>query len=1183
MSKILSIISVAVIGVASLIAWVTFSGIGSVSYGAAGVQVSVPSAGGDGFLPISTTTGQYKTISSTSSPQFWVNVNRTDTYTADGGILRPYKSLTAAGTAITALGVTSAALNLAPGTYSEQTLSLPDIPLVINGNGASIIMLSGASLGAGNLTISNDIDLHDLTIFGNTFLTSTSLTNPHTAHSTTFIGNLNLKGLVGIDSNSAIFDQNTALYPFLSQNASSTLTIGSGSLAIITEADVEAVINNHGTFNLDVANVQTSTSTRYAIMSTTTGSVLRINGMSLQNFGTGGGINCANGATSASPNQISNIQVTLGAGSTGAIDCGSATSFVSHYTAFTQAGVRLFSTGTDNQYPSFEGMLVNVGGRVGIASTTPGVPLAVTGAIVGTDWLTIPQLNATNTLATSTFNGGVTVAGGVSLTNFAGTGTLCVHSVNGSLQVSNSDCGSSSGLTSYDAWSHVTYGGATFSATSSPLRLTGSPISLSASSTSEFDNITFTNATGTYATTTAESSGILNITGTATSSFTGGVKLANLSQTGTATSTFANGLQIEAGTLFIKNWAAAGTVCVKSIAGILSLANADCGSGSGGGSIVDKFSTTTAGTGIFANSAVYTGFGTSSPGSMLSIHATSTNGTGSPLSLFAIASSSQGNATTTLFSVNNIGTHYVNLDSSTSTFINMFNQTFSQVSTSSYNTSYGLGALAYATNTSAQLVALSGGYGNTAFGWNALNLATTSPGNTAFGAGALWGSGLVSGIWSATGQNTAVGYFALASSTSGNKNTAIGYNSGRRLTTNSSNVFIGDGILNGSAAFTGAQNVFIGSGAVGTGSGNLNSNTVIGYLGATGMVTAVSSNNVFIGASTAVGAGAKNKNSCLGDSCLQSLTTGINNSVFGYQSGFNITTGFDNIIIGETQNTGGNNLTTGNGNILMGYNPMGTSTGATRYLNFGNLLFAQLPATSTATSIVEPISGTFGIATSTPAAVLSVQANAGRLDGGTVPLFLIGSSTASATSSLLLVNNMGSVQINNPVNIVNALNIKGSTGVSLFNIDETNTTGAMWGIGSSTPGADLTVQLNAVDTNYWGFIISSSTATASTTLFAIDNVGHIIASSTNPVVTSCGTAPVLTGDDVHGEVVPGATATGCTISFSKPWNAAPICTISNQSMSVVNAMTYSISSSALTITMTGIAGNKVDYICMGLK
>lgn len=338
----------------------------------------------------------------TPSTFVYINSNRTDSYTSDGTEPRPYKSYTTANAAVISRGLTSAVYIVAPGTYSEQTMTLPSIPLVIYGNGATVIMLSGASLGAGTMTIPSDIDYYNPVVFGAIALTATSLTNPHALHNCFVAGNVSFAGNGTMDG-CAVVDQDTAAFPFLSQSASSTVTGGSGSLVAITESNIQAVINNHGTMNLDVLNVQVSTSTRYAIMSTSTGSVLRINGMSLQNEGTGGGINLTNGATTNSPNQVSAAQITLGAGSTRAISCGSATTFIGTYSAFTRAGARLTvdDTCTDKLYPNMEG--INVDTRVGIASSTPGVPLAVTGAGVFTGTVTAPIFFATSTLFASTF------------------------------------------------------------------------------------------------------------------------------------------------------------------------------------------------------------------------------------------------------------------------------------------------------------------------------------------------------------------------------------------------------------------------------------------------------------------------------------------------------------------------------------------------------------------------------------------------------------------------------------------------------------------------------------------------------------------------------------------------------------------------------------------------------------
>lgn len=80
-----------------------------------------------------------------------------------------------------------------------------------------------------------------------------------------------------------------------------------------------------------------------------------------------------------------------------------------------------------------------------------------------------------------------------------------------------------------------------------------------------------------------------------------------------------------------------------------------CATPAGGSASTDKFSTSTDVSAIYANSAVKTGFGTSTPYAQLAVHATSTTGIGTPRTLFSIASSTAGTATSTLFAVLNNG------------------------------------------------------------------------------------------------------------------------------------------------------------------------------------------------------------------------------------------------------------------------------------------------------------------------------------------------------------------------------------------------------------------------------------------------------------------------------------------------------------------------------------------------
>jgi len=139
-------------------------------------------------------------------------------------------------------------------------------------------------------------------------------------------------------------------------------------------------------------------------------------------------------------------------------------------------------------------------------------------------------------------------------------------------------------------------------------------------------------------------------------------------------------------------------------------------------------------------------------------------------------------------------------------------------------------------------------------------------------------------------------------------------------------------------------------------------------------------------------------------------------------------------------------------------------------------------------------------------------------------------------------------------------------------------------VGSSSPFAQFTIATNpGADGRLTTlFQIASSTASATTSLWRVDNIGHISASSTAPTLSSCGTNPFMTGDDSHGYVTVGSVAaTGCTITFARAYLARPECTLSNESMSVVNAMTYTVSASAIVVTQTGLTGDVLDYQCEG--
>ncbi|HEX5863664.1 MAG TPA: immunoglobulin-like domain-containing protein [Casimicrobiaceae bacterium] len=97
------------------------------------------------------------------------------------------------------------------------------------------------------------------------------------------------------------------------------------------------------------------------------------------------------------------------------------------------------------------------------------------------------------------------------------------------------------------------------------------------------------------------------------------------------------------------------------------------------------------------------------------------------------------------------------------------------------------------------------------------------------------------------------------------------------------------------------------------------------------------------------------------------------NTLIGYQSGYNVTSGANNILIGASPTSGNTNLSTGSGNIIIGYNISATSSTAWNSLNIGNLVFGTgLDGSGTSLS-----SGSIGIGTTSPWKKLSVTGTVG--------------------------------------------------------------------------------------------------------------------------------------------------------------------------------------------------------------
>lgn len=104
--------------------------------------------------------------------------------------------------------------------------------------------------------------------------------------------------------------------------------------------------------------------------------------------------------------------------------------------------------------------------------------------------------------------------------------------------------------------------------------------------------------------------------------------------------------------------------------------------------------------------------------------------------------------------------------------------------------------------------------------------------------------------------------------------------------------------------------------------------------------------------------------------------------------------------------------------------------------------------------------------------------------------------------------------------------------------------------------------------------------TGATNNYSAQFTGDVQTAGGNPTLSSCGTSPSIRGTDTAGEVTVGSVAaTGCTISFTTTKAFAPSCMVTEQTGSVVNAFSYTISTTAITVTQTGLTGIKLNYRC----
>ena len=90
--------------------------------------------------------------------------------------------------------------------------------------------------------------------------------------------------------------------------------------------------------------------------------------------------------------------------------------------------------------------------------------------------------------------------------------------------------------------------------------------------------------------------------------------------------------------------------------------------------------------------------------------------------------------------------------------------------------------------------------------------------------------------------------------------------------------------------------------------------------------------------------------------------------------------------------------------------------------------------------------------------------------------------------------------------------------------------------------------------------------------------GHILFNSTStPAITSCGTAPAITGNDTVGRLTTGSGGvTTCTIAFTTAFNSTPSCLVMTQGSATMPTFTNTTTNIIMSVDISSTVYN---YFC----
>lgn len=203
-----------------------------------------------------------------------------------------------------------------------------------------------------------------------------------------------------------------------------------------------------------------------------------------------------------------------------------------------------------------------------------------------------------------------------------------------------------------------------------------------------------------------------------------------------------------------------------------------------------------------------------------------------------------------------------------------------------------------------------------------------------------------------------------------------------------------------------------------------------------------------------------------------------------------------------------------------------------------------------------------------------------HVNGG-ASLFNIQSSGGINTADGINLGANGASTVAIARNATNRL-ILDSNGVQFINgvIYSSNSNSSQLSNSAASSTVPTLIPNRSSSTTGWG---SQASGNISGIISAVERTrftdeGIMPVQATAPTCTGTGTPTITTGStDQAGQCTAGTTATSVVITFNRTHTNAPFCVVTSQTATA--AISYTVSTTAITVTQVATSGNLIDYIC----